>query len=80
MHCTQCITDFYFVYQTNNCYEMSFKDENDYFFSERDNKFHKCYFSCLKCSQLELDEYHHNCDECIEGFYFEYNTNNCYKN
>lgn len=36
MHCTECITDFYFVYGTNNCYEMSFKDENDYFFSERD--------------------------------------------
>ena len=78
MHCTECITDFYFVYETNNCYEMSFVDENDYFFSERDNKFHKCYFSCLKCSQLELDEYNHNCDECITGFYFEYNTQNCY--
>ena len=78
MNCVECITDYYFVYGTNNCYEMSYKDENDYFFSERDNKFHKCYFSCLKCSQLELDEYNHNCDECISGFYFEYNTKNCY--
>ena len=78
MNCVECITDYYFVYGTNNCYEMSYKDENDYFFSERDNKFHKCYFSCLKCSQLELDEYNHNCDECISGFYFEYNTQNCY--
>ena len=78
MNCVECIKDYYFVYGTNNCYEMSYKDENDYFFSERDNKFHKCYFSCLKCSQLELDEYNHNCDICISGFYFEYNTKNCY--
>ena len=78
MNCIECINDYYFVYGTNNCYNMSYKEENDYFFSERDNKFHKCYFSCLKCTQLELDDYNHNCDECIEGFYFEYNTNNCY--
>ena len=57
---------------------MSFIDDKDYFFNNKDNKFHKCYFSCLKCSQLELDEYNHNCDECISGFYFEYNTKNCY--
>ena len=78
MNCIECITNYYFVYNTDNCYPMSFIDENDYFFSERDNKFHKCYFSCFKCSQLELDEYHHNCDECISNFYFEYGTNNCY--
>ena len=78
MHCLECITNYYFVYETNNCYDMSFIDNNDYFFSERDNKFHKCYFSCLKCSRLELDEFHHNCDECMPDFYFEYNTQNCY--
>ena len=78
MNCLECITGYYFIYGTNNCYDMSFADENDYFFSERDNKFHKCYFSCQKCSQLELDEYHHNCDECIDNYYFEYNTKNCY--
>ena len=79
MNCVECIIDYYFVYGTNNCYDMSFIDENEYyFFSERDNKFHQCYFSCLRCSRLELDEFNHNCDECISGFYFEYNTNNCY--
>ena len=78
MNCIECINDYYFVYQTNNCYDISFTENNDYFLSERDNKFHKCYFSCLKCTQLELDEYHHNCDECINNYYFEYNTNNCY--
>ena len=78
MNCLECIPDYYFVYGTKNCYDMTFVEENDYFLSERDNQFHKCYFSCLKCSQLELDEYNHNCDECIDDFYFEYNTKNCY--
>ena len=78
MHCVECITDYYFVYGSKNCYDMSFTEGNDYYFNERDNQFHKCYFSCFKCSQLELDEFHHNCDECISGFYFEFNTNNCY--
>ena len=80
MNCLECATNYFFLYETNNCYEMSFVDENSYFFSENDNKFHKCYYSCLKCSQPELDENNHNCDECISGFYFEYNTKNCYDN
>ena len=78
MNCIECITNYYFVYETNNCYPMSFIDDKDYFFNNKDNKFHKCYYSCLKCSQLELDEYHHNCDECISDYYFEYSTKNCY--
>ena len=78
MNCVECISEYYFVYGTNNCYDISFLDDHDYFLSDKDNKFHQCYFSCLKCSQLELDEFNHNCDECIDGFYFEDNTKNCY--
>ena len=80
MNCIECATNFYFVYDTNNCYEMNFVDENSYFFSNEDNKFHKCYFSCSKCSQINLDENNHNCDECLSSFHFEYNTKNCYNN
>ena len=80
MNCIECKSNLYFVYETYNCYEMSFVNENSYYFSEEDNKFHECYFSCLKCSQSEFDEEHHNCDECKSGFYFEFNTKNCYSN
>ena len=78
MHCTQCLKDFYFVNGMNNCYNMSFVEENNYYLSEGDNKFYQCYFLCLRCSQPELNEYNHNCDKCISGFYLEYGTKNCY--
>ena len=80
MNCIECKTNFYFMYDTNNCYPMNFTNENNYYFSDEDNKFHKCFSSCSKCSQKELDEYNHNCDECLQEYYFEYNTNNCYNN
>ena len=78
MNCEKCKTNFYFVYETNNCYSMNFINENNYFLSEEDNQFHKCYFSCSKCSKKELDKEHHNCDACLQEYYFEDNTNNCY--
>ena len=49
MNCVECISEYYFVYGTNNCYDISFLDDHDYFLSDKDNKFHQCYFSCLKC-------------------------------
>ena len=78
MHCTQCPSDFYFLYGTNNCYNMSFVDENSYYLSKEDNKYHQCYLNCLRCSQPGSDENNQNCDKCISGFYFENDTQNCY--
>ena len=78
MNCLECINDYYFVYDENNCYDLSFENENPYYFLEEDKKFHKCYFSCSRCSQSELDDNHHNCDKCASEFYFVFNTNNCY--
>ena len=78
MNCLECISNYYFEYETNNCYITSYGNENPYYYSEEDNKFHKCYFSCSRCSQSELDDMHHNCDKSASDFYFEYNTNNCY--
>ena len=80
MHCTQCPKDFYFLYGTNNCYNMSFVDENSYYFSKEDNKYHQCYLNCLRCSQPGSDENNQNCDKCISGFYFKNGTQNCYNN
>ena len=80
MNCLECINEHFFVHETNNCYNISFVNENAYYFSEEDNKFHKCYFSCSRCSQPELDEFNHNCIKCQKDFYMIYNTNdtNCY--
>ena len=53
---------------------------NPYYYSEEDNKFHKCYFSCSRCSESELDADNHNCDKCASGFYYKYDTKSCYNN
>ena len=78
MGCESCIDNYYFLYQTNNCYNDSFLDENiDYYLNSDDNQFHKCYPSCKRCTTGKVDE-NHNCEECKDNFYFEENTNNCY--
>ena len=76
MNCDECITNYYFLYETNNCYNMEFIENNEYYFSE-DNKFHKCYYSCEKCLIGGNDE-NHNCLKCKNEYYFEEDTNNCY--
>ena len=77
MNCIECIADYYFLYETNNCYNMNLIENNEYYFSEEDNKFHKCYYSCEKCLKGGNDE-NHNCTKCKNDYYFEENTNNCY--
>ena len=79
MGCESCISNYYFVLQTDNCFSNSFLDENiNYFFSTNDYKFHKCYYSCYKCSADGTNENNQNCDECIDDYYFEENTKNCF--
>ena len=78
MNCDECIENYYFIYNTNNCYNMDFiQDNNNYYFSSDDNKFHKCYSSCSKCN-VGGTYNNHNCEECINNYYFEDNTKNCY--
>ena len=79
MGCITCISNYYLLLGTNNCFNNSFLDENiNYFFSAIDNKFHKCYDSCKRCSVDGIDENNQNCDECKENYYFEENTKNCF--
>ena len=79
MGCASCITNYYLVEDTTNCYDITFLDTHtNYFLSTEDNMFKKCYNSCKKCSQSFIDEYNHNCDECLDNYYFEEDTKNCY--
>ena len=77
MNCITCIENYYFIYGTNNCYDIDYIENNNYYLST-DNQFHKCYHSCKKCSTEGFDEKHQNCDECISDYYFEFETKNCY--
>jgi len=77
MNCISCIENYYFIYGTNNCYDINYIENNNYYLST-DNQFHKCYHSCKKCSTEGFDEKHQNCDECFSDYYFEFETKNCY--
>ena len=77
MGCESCISNYYLEYQTNNCYNDTFLEEHIDYYLDSDNQFHKCYFSCKRCSGGESGG-NHNCIECKEGFYFQEGTNNCF--
>ena len=81
MYCLSCPLDYYFLNGTSNCYNMSFVIENkNYYFSDIDNKFFKCYPTCSECLKKEPDEYNNYCVKCINDFYILENTTNCFNN
>ena len=79
MHCLSCISNNYFLYKKNNCYDMNFTLENkNFYFSNEDFKFHKCYNTCSECLPIESNEEKNYCIKCISDFYFLENTSNCF--
>ena len=78
MHCLDCIENYYFIYGENNCYNFTFLEDNKYYFNYNDSKFHKCYYTCTECLNFEPNETNHFCINCISGYYFLENTNNCH--
>ena len=52
MHCILCINNTFLLYGDNksNCYYKQELIENEkYYLSNEDNKFHKCYYTCASC-------------------------------
>ena len=78
MFCLECIDGYFFIYGENNCYNFTLLQEEEYYFNSKDSKFHKCYHTCSKCFNFEPNETNHSCIECISGYHFLDNTNNCY--
>ena len=79
MGCKTCIDNYHLVKGTQNCFDDTFLENNiNYFYSSDDEQFHKCYYSCKRCSADGTDGNNQNCDECIDNYYFEDNTKNCY--
>ena len=79
MHCLECLSDYFFVYGENNCYKTEeLLPNKKYYFSNSDNKFHKCYYTCSECSNNEPSEEVHYCEKCADDHYFLSGTTNCY--
>ena len=70
----------YIIENTHECIQ----DPGDYYILNSNiGLIRKCHPNCLNCtSSPELDENENiisqNCTECISGYHFEFNTNNCY--
>ena len=43
----------------------------------KDNIYYRCHSNCLKCSGAPISDTEMNCDECIEGLYYNTTNKNC---
>ena len=90
--CIECISGYYFLDSTNNCYDMNLTKDG-YYLDNIDSGqngalFKKCYNTCKTCEfgmvfNESSNEINHNCKECSENYYKINNysfPNNCYSN
>ena len=90
--CIKCISRYYFIENTNNCYNKSISEQGYYldnsYIGEGRKLFKKCYKSCKTCEwgiilNSSTNEENHNCKECADNYYRLENdsySNNCYDN
>ena len=90
--CLKCNPGYYFLENTNNCYDMNKTEEGYYldnnFTGEKGPIFKKCYKSCKYCEwgltfNTSTNEEIHNCKECADNYFKLENDlypNNCYYN
>ena len=58
-------------------------EKGEYPIVRKDSNFHKCYYTCSECLNIEPNETNHNCIKCSENYYKLNNglyPNNCYDN
>ena len=73
--CETCLEDYYFIENTNNCFE---EPPEGYFFNEEKRKYSKCYDNCRKCTKNKIGNTQ-NCLSCYNNYLLYQNTNclNC---
>ena len=70
--CQTCLTNYYFVENTQNCFEYP---PDGYYFNNEKEVHSKCYDKCKTCSKLNIGNIH-NCLSCYPN-YLLYNSTNC---
>ena len=74
--CLKCKPGFYFVYQTQNCFD---KLEHNYYFNSTTKIFYPCYKDCYTCNAKEKNSTYMNCLSCLEPLKFYEKNKNCLK-
>ena len=90
--CLKCNSGYYFLENTNNCYNMNLTEKGYYLNNintkEEEQIFQKCYNSCKTCFygmivNSTTNKENHNCIECADNYYKIDNDlypDNCYDN
>ena len=74
-NCLSCKDGYYFLFQTNNCYNSSIMEQG-YYFSSFDSMYHKCDIDCKIC--IEDDSINQQkCISCNNGAYLFPLNNSC---
>ena len=71
--CMECISGYYFLENTNNCYNYT---PVGYFFNTETKIFSQCHDNCATCSGKSNNEIQ-NCLSCRDNYYLLYNNSNC---
>ncbi len=75
-NCSQCVDEYYFEYNTKNCYDISILTQGYYF---NNDMFYPCYERCQSCNTgFDSENHDQNCISCKDSYYLIYGTNNCY--
>ena len=81
-NCETCIKNYYFEYNTKNCFNISYIEQG-YFLdkytlnNDEISQFKKCYENCKTCTNYLIDD-NMNCELCKTNYYKINGTNNCY--
>ena len=80
-NCDECISDYYFEFETKNCFDITYTQQGYYLdrdaLNEKLSTFKKCHQNCKTCKGEFTDD-NMNCDLCIMDYYKIFGTDNCY--
>jgi len=80
-NCDECISDYYFEFETKNCYNILYTEQGYYLdidaLNEELSTFKKCHQNCKTCKGAFTDN-NMNCDLCLTNYYKIFRTDNCY--
>ena len=76
--CSVCKENYYFLENSNNCYNTS-NYPKGYYFNKEKNIFSHCHSNCQTCTEGPISDDNMNCDTCKNGFEYDSKNKNCYK-
>lgn len=74
---SKCDNGFALIEEKNICTKIH---PEGYYFNISKNEYIKCFENCKTCSGGFVDEYHMNCEKCIDGYNITEDTKSCYNN